>query len=50
MSALSIMDLLDWVVVVAAYTGGLIEPLWQDYRFQAAAFLALTGAVVMAFR
>jgi solute:Na+ symporter, SSS family len=27
-----------------------LVPLWQDYRFQAAALLALTGAVVMAFR
>ena len=25
-------------------------PLWQDYRFQAAALLAVTAAVVMAFR
>jgi SSS family solute:Na+ symporter len=25
-------------------------PLWQDYRFQAAALLALTGAIVIAFR
>jgi hypothetical protein len=25
-------------------------PLWQDYRFQAAALLALTAAVVIAFR
>jgi hypothetical protein len=27
-----------------------LVPLWQDYRFQTAALLALTGAVVMAFR
>jgi SSS family solute:Na+ symporter len=27
-----------------------LEPLWQDYRFQAAALLALTAAVVIAFR
>jgi hypothetical protein len=25
-------------------------PLWQDYRFQAAALLALMAAVVIAFR
>jgi hypothetical protein len=25
-------------------------PLWQDYRFQAAALLALTAALVIAFR
>ncbi len=25
-------------------------PLWQDYRFQAAALLALTAAVVIIFR
>jgi SSS family solute:Na+ symporter len=25
-------------------------PLWQDYRFQAAALLALTAAIVIAFR
>jgi hypothetical protein len=49
MSALSIMGPLDWAVV-AAYTGGLIVPLSQDYRFQAAALPALMGAVVMAFR
>ncbi len=27
-----------------------LVPLWQDYRFQAAALLALTAAVVVAFR
>ena len=27
-----------------------LMPLWQDYRFQAAALLALTAAVVIAFR
>jgi SSS family solute:Na+ symporter len=27
-----------------------LVPLWQDYRFQAAALLALTAAVVIAFR
>ena len=25
-------------------------PLWQDYRFQATALLALTAAIVIAFR
>jgi SSS family solute:Na+ symporter len=27
-----------------------LMPLWQDYRFQAAALLALTAAVVISFR
>jgi hypothetical protein len=27
-----------------------LVPLWQDYRFQAAALLALTAALVIAFR
>jgi SSS family solute:Na+ symporter len=27
-----------------------LVPLWQDYRFQAAALLALTAAVVITFR